>query len=48
MQARATTTAYQHRMSVSGDAMSYSQTTVLEIYGKHNYPHTDENTLTRQ
>jgi hypothetical protein len=48
MQAKATTTAYQHRMSVKGDTMHYNQTTVLEIYGKHDYQHTDENTLTRQ
>ena len=48
MQAKATTTAYRHSMKVSGNSMRYSQTTVLEIYGKHDYQHTDENSLTRQ
>jgi hypothetical protein len=48
MQAKATTTGYSHCMKVSGNSMRYSQTTVLEIYGKHDYQHTDENSLTRQ
>jgi hypothetical protein len=48
MRSKATTTGYQLHMSISGNTMRYSQTTVLEIYGKHDYPHTDENSLTRQ
>jgi len=48
MQSKAKTTAFKHRVSVKGDTMSYSETTTLEIYGKHDYPHTDENSLTRQ
>jgi hypothetical protein len=48
MRSKATTTGYQMRMSICGDTMRYKQTTVLEIYGKHDYPHTDENSLTRQ
>ena len=48
MQSKATTTAYRHRMSVNGDNISYSQITMLHIYGKHDYQHTDENSLTRQ
>jgi hypothetical protein len=48
MQAKARTTAFRHRLRVRGDAMNYSETTVLEIYGKSDYQHTDENSLTRQ
>lgn len=48
MNAKAKTVAYRHRMTVQGDQLSYEQTTVLDIYGKHDYPHTDQNTLQRQ
>lgn len=48
LQSKASTTGYKHRMSVAGDSLRYSQTTVLEIYGKHAYQHTDENSLSRQ
>lgn len=48
MLSKAQTTAYRHTLTLSGDSLSYNQVTVLEIYGKHDYQHTDENTLTRQ
>ncbi len=48
MQSNAKTTEYRHRLSIVGDTLRYSQATVLEIYGKHAFLHTDENTLQRQ
>lgn len=48
MSSKAKTTAFTHTMTVHGDAMRYSQTTVLDIYDKSNYDHTDVNTLIRQ
>ncbi len=47
MRDNAKTTAFSHKISVTGDTMSYSETTSLEIYGK-KFEHTDENTLTRK
>lgn len=46
MQQNARTTAFNHRVTVNGDEMSYDETTVLEIYGK-TFDHTDRNRLTR-
>ncbi len=48
MVAKAKTTAFSHTVTVSGDQMRYSQTTVLDIYEKKSYDHTDLNTLKRQ
>ncbi|MCX2981110.1 DUF1794 domain-containing protein [Halieaceae bacterium IMCC14734] len=47
MREKARTTEFQHKITVTGDTLVYSETTVLEIYGKAAYPHTDGNTLTR-
>lgn len=47
MKDNARTTAFTHNITVNGDQMSYSETTSLEIYGRH-YAHTDENSLTRR
>ena len=47
MHKKARTKAFTHRLEVSGDRMSYSETTLLDIYGKRDYEHTDDNTLTR-
>lgn len=47
MHKKARTKAFTHRLEVSGDRMSYSETTLLDIYGKRDYQHTDDNTLTR-
>jgi hypothetical protein len=42
----ARTTAYQIDLEVSGDEMSYSQTTFLDIYGR-KFDHTDRSKLQR-
>ena len=47
MHKKARTKAFTHRLEVSGDRMSYNETTLLDIYDKRNYEHTDDNTLTR-
>ncbi|MEH6589468.1 MAG: heme-binding beta-barrel domain-containing protein [Halioglobus sp.] len=44
---KAKTTAFTHTITVNGDDMRYSETTVLDIYGKANYDHKDVNTLKR-
>jgi len=45
---KAKTTAFSHTITVKGDDMRYSETTVLDIYEKKSYDHTDVNTLKRQ
>ena len=44
---RAKTTAFTHTLTVTGDLMRYSETTVLDIYEKSSYNHKDVNTLHR-
>jgi hypothetical protein len=44
---KAKTTAFTHTITVNGDDMHYSETTVLDIYGKTSYDHKDVNTLKR-
>ncbi|MCZ6571374.1 MAG: heme-binding beta-barrel domain-containing protein [Deltaproteobacteria bacterium] len=46
MRDSASTVAFEHRVEVSGDCMSYSETTSLDIYGR-KFDHTDTNELTR-
>ena len=46
MRDHARTIEFQHRLTVDRDALSYAETTVVEIYGK-TFEHTDENELTR-
>lgn len=48
MHKKARTLAFTHRLEVEGDRMSYAETTLLDIYGKRSYEHTDENVLKRQ
>jgi len=48
IQAKAQTLEFRHRLSVQGDTLTYCETTVLDIYGKRGYEHTDGNTLKRQ
>ncbi len=43
---KAKTTAFTHTITITGDELSYMETTMLEIYGRH-FEHTDENVLTR-
>jgi hypothetical protein len=44
---QAKTTAFTHTLNVTGDEMSYSESTILDIYGKKSYDHKDVNTLRR-
>jgi hypothetical protein len=48
MQGKARTLEFRHDLTVRGDELTYDETTVLEIYGKPRYLHTDQNTLKRQ
>ena len=48
MQQKARTLEFRHRLTVKGDTMTYSETTLLDIYDKKRYEHTDDNTLQRQ
>jgi len=43
----ARTTKFHHRITVGNDKLSYSETTMVEIYGKV-FEHTDRNELIRQ
>ena len=47
MREQARTTGFSYRLELSGDTLIYEQTTVLDIYGKRDYQHTDRNTLWR-
>ena len=47
MQNKAKTTKFNHRITVGNGKLSYSETTDIEIYGKH-FDHTDQNELLRQ
>ncbi|WP_082870216.1 MULTISPECIES: glutamate synthase-related protein [unclassified Oleiphilus] len=47
MQKNARTIAFRHEVTIEGDTLSYSETTVLDIYGK-TFDHTDANVLTRK
>jgi hypothetical protein len=44
---KARTTAFTHTLTVKGDEMRYTETTVLDIYDKSSYDHKDVNTLHR-
>lgn len=46
MQENAKTTEFRHNITVNGDELQYSETMVLEIYGK-TFDHTDVNILAR-
>jgi hypothetical protein len=45
---QARTTGFSHTLTVQGDELRYSETTLLDIYDKTGYEHTDVNTLQRQ
>jgi hypothetical protein len=47
MRQKARTVEFRHELSVEGDSLAYSETTLLDIYGKRGYEHTDRNTLRR-
>jgi len=44
---KARTTGFTHTLTVKGDSMHYRETTLLGIYGRQSYEHTDVNTLRR-
>jgi methylamine---glutamate N-methyltransferase subunit C len=46
MRDHASTLSFEHRLEVRGDRMSYSEKTLLDIYGRR-FEHTDANQLTR-
>ena len=46
MRDKARTVEFRHKVSISGDVLSYQETTVLDIYGKR-FDHTDANQLRR-
>jgi hypothetical protein len=47
MQRNARTTEFRHRVTVGNGKLCYSETTIVEIFGKV-FEHTDRNELTRQ
>lgn len=47
MRDNAKTTEFRHRITVGNGKLSYSETTIVDIYGKV-FEHTDNNELTRQ
>jgi len=47
MQENARTTKFHHRITVGNGKLAYSETTMVEIYGKV-FEHTDQNELLRQ
>ncbi|MBW2274669.1 MAG: FABP family protein [Deltaproteobacteria bacterium] len=46
MRDKASTEAFEHKITIRGDQLSYFETTHLQIYGKR-FEHTDENELQR-
>lgn len=47
MQENALTTDFYHRINVEGNSLSYTETMMINIYGKV-FKHTDQNVLTRK
>ena len=46
MRDKARTLAFEHRLKVEGDTLSYDELTLLDIYGRQ-FEHTDSNSLSR-
>ncbi len=46
MRDKASTVAFEHKITLTGDQLRYAETTYLDIYGSR-FDHTDENVLTR-
>lgn len=46
MRDKASTEAFEHKITVGGDRLSYAETTYLQIYGRR-FDHTDQNELRR-
>jgi hypothetical protein len=47
MQNKARTLEFNHRLEITADRLSYRETTLLDIYGKRGYEHSDQNSLKR-
>lgn len=47
MRDHASSVAFEHRLTLDGDRLTYFETTTLEIYGQKRFAHTDENELVR-
>ena len=47
MAEKASTRSFSQKVTVGDGKISYSQTTLVDIYGKKQFVHTDENELTR-
>lgn len=45
MHAKAKTTSYEHTMTLVGDELHYTETTLVDIYGQKSFEHVDSNTL---
>lgn len=48
MATKASTRAFDMKVTIDGDTLSYSMNTLIDIYSKKNFAHTDENTLNRK
>ena len=48
MAQKASTRSFSQKIIVGDGKMSYSQTTLVDIYGKKKFVHTDANKLTRR
>ena len=46
MRDNASTQSFSHQIEVSGDSLSYEESTVIDIYGRI-FDHTDSNKLVR-
>jgi len=47
MRDNASTIEFAHQITLSGDSLTYSETTILDIYGNKRFEHTDANRLER-
>jgi len=48
MRDNASTVSFEHELTVNGDQMAYSETSLIDIYGKPQFEHTDRNKLVRR
>jgi hypothetical protein len=44
----ALTTEFRQRLTIGAERLSYQQTTLVDIYGRESFEHTDENVLQRR
>ena len=48
MRQNALTTGFRQRLVIGRKRLSYQQTTLVDIYGRQSFEHTDDNVLQRQ